>query len=102
MDALHAAELLYRHNIWRRGDDTYDMANPKELGIALDMAVVALRETDTLRARIAELEAINDDLTRKVKLFDSTVTCAQSRIAIAEKRVSELQAEIKELKNSSY
>jgi len=45
MDELHAAELLYRHNIWRRGDETYDMANPKELGIALDMAVKALRST---------------------------------------------------------
>lgn len=49
MDALHASELLYRHNIWRRGDDTYDMANPKELGIALDMAVKALRQPDYRR-----------------------------------------------------
>lgn len=43
MDNLHAAELLYRHNKWRRGDDTYDMANPKELGEAIDMAIQALR-----------------------------------------------------------
>lgn len=42
-DYLHAAELLYRHNLWRRGDDTHEMANPKELGIAIDMAIQALR-----------------------------------------------------------
>lgn len=47
MDNLHAALLLYQHNEWRRGNDSYDMANPKELGIAIDLAVAALRTPDT-------------------------------------------------------
>jgi hypothetical protein len=88
MDALHAAELLYRHNIWRRGDDTYDMANPKELGIALDMAVVALRETATLRARIAELEALNASLKTSAKANKSNYIRQKKKTALYKKQLA--------------
>lgn len=43
MDELYAAEFLYRYNRWRCGDDSYDMPDPAELDVALDMAVKALR-----------------------------------------------------------
>ena len=48
MTNAEAAQLLRMHNAWRRAvdDDTdYAMADPKELGVAIDMAVEALRES---------------------------------------------------------
>jgi hypothetical protein len=32
-------EYLKRHNKWRRGDDTYPMSDPKELGECIDRIV---------------------------------------------------------------
>lgn len=70
MDDLHAAELLYRHNIWRRGDETYDMASPKELGIALDAAISALRERGTSEVKRRGYPDAVEALQRLVSLKD--------------------------------
>lgn len=45
MSVIEAAEILKHHNIWRRyegcsfDDNAPEMANPKELGIAIDIIV---------------------------------------------------------------
>jgi hypothetical protein len=39
MTIQEAVALLENHNKWRRGDDTLEMADPKELGIAIDLMV---------------------------------------------------------------
>lgn len=45
MTREQAAEILEQHNLWRRGDDEYQMADVRLLGIAIDVAVDALRES---------------------------------------------------------
>ena len=39
MTLQEALKLLEIHNKWRRGDDTLEMAEPKDLGIAIDLIV---------------------------------------------------------------
>ena len=39
MTLQEAVTLLENHNNWRRGDDTLEMAEPKELGIAIELIV---------------------------------------------------------------
>lgn len=45
MTRKQAAEILEQHNRWRRGDDEYQMVDVRLLGIAIDVAVAALRES---------------------------------------------------------
>lgn len=42
MDIEKAKEVLRVHNEWRRGDDSLDMTDPKELSIAIDTVLQAL------------------------------------------------------------
>lgn len=44
MTEREALELLQKHNRWRRGDDSVEMANPSELGRAVDEACRVLAE----------------------------------------------------------
>ncbi len=37
MTINQAKEILKSHNRWRRGDESVSMANPKDLGIAIDI-----------------------------------------------------------------
>ena len=39
MTLQEAVKLLESHNKWRRGDDSLDMAEPKELGIAIELII---------------------------------------------------------------
>ena len=39
MTLQEAVKLLESHNKWRRGDDTLEMAEPKDLGKAIDLIV---------------------------------------------------------------
>lgn len=39
MKLSKAIEILEKHNKWRRGNDDYEMANPKELGIAIETVI---------------------------------------------------------------
>lgn len=45
MTREQAAEILEQHNRWRRGDDEYQMADVRLLGLAIDVAVASLRES---------------------------------------------------------
>lgn len=44
MTEREALELLQQHNRWRRSDDSVEMANPSELGRAIDEACRVLAE----------------------------------------------------------
>lgn len=58
MTEREALELLQKHNRWRRGDDSVEMANPSELGRAIDVACHVLAE------HIHEKEKTNDSTNR--------------------------------------
>lgn len=48
MDISRAVEILKKHNEWRRCNDfpsSKEMANPTELGIAIDVAVKELSKS---------------------------------------------------------
>jgi len=45
---IEAAEILERHNSWRRGDDS-PQGNPKEIGIAIDMMNEAAARYEEVR-----------------------------------------------------
>ena len=44
MTEREALELLQRHNRWRRGDDSVEMADPRAIGLAVDVACRVLAE----------------------------------------------------------
>jgi hypothetical protein len=51
MELRDATTLLALYNRWRRGEDeNLDMPNPREIGVALDVVLAALRERDEARA----------------------------------------------------
>lgn len=58
MTEQEALELLQRHNRWRRGDDSIGMADPKAIGLAIDVACRVLAE------HIHEKEKTNDSTNR--------------------------------------
>lgn len=39
MTLQEAVKLLDKHNKWRRGDDTLEMVEPKDLGMAIELIV---------------------------------------------------------------
>ena len=43
MTLQEAVAILENHNKWRRGDDTLEMAEPKYLGIAIDLITEYLK-----------------------------------------------------------
>lgn len=44
MTEQEALELLRKHNRWRRGDDSIGMADPRAIGLAIDVACRVLAE----------------------------------------------------------
>lgn len=58
MTEQEALELLRKHNRWRRGDNSIEMADPKSLGYAIDLACRVLAE------HIHEKEKTNDSTNR--------------------------------------
>ena len=44
MTEREALELLQRHNRWRRGDNSIEMADPRAIGLAIDVACRVLTE----------------------------------------------------------
>jgi len=45
MTIQKAIEVLEQHNRWRRGDEKIEMAEPKELGIAIEVVVKFVKKT---------------------------------------------------------
>lgn len=44
-------DILESHNKWRRSDEELEMTDPKELGEAIDAAIIYLKTLDKLRAK---------------------------------------------------
>ena len=42
MTTERAIEILRQHNQWRRGDDAIEMQEPKDIGEAIEVAVVIM------------------------------------------------------------
>ena len=55
--ATDTLKFLAIHNSWRRGDKTFDMQDPTEIGAAIDDAVNLLRRYDELEKENADLKA---------------------------------------------
>ena len=45
------ALFLENYNKWRRGDESIEMPNPKEIGLAIDCAVAYLRNDEITIAK---------------------------------------------------
>jgi hypothetical protein len=67
--------LLTKHNSWRRGDETIEMQDPKEIGAAIDDAVNLLR-------KYAELEKENAALRKDVRMLDWLLNNCSSFITV--------------------
>jgi hypothetical protein len=48
MRLIEAAEILERHNNWRRGDDS-PQGNPTEIGLAIDIVLKAAARYEEVR-----------------------------------------------------
>jgi hypothetical protein len=68
--------LLTKHNSWRRGDETIEMQDPKEIGAAIDDAVNLLR-------KYAELEKENASLRVERDLLLNGILNAPKNVADA-------------------
>lgn len=67
MTREEARDLLIRFNLWRRNDDipnTYEIPNPKEIGIAIDVAISSL---DTLIDITNKYNALKEKWEEKEK-----------------------------------
>ena len=55
MTTQKAITILRQHNAWRRGDDSIEMQEPKEIGEAIEVAVVIMEMVvsgvDTVEAK---------------------------------------------------
>ena len=58
-EATDTLKFLAIHNSWRRGDETFEMQNPTEIGAAIDDAVNLLRKYDELEKEIHEQCVLN-------------------------------------------
>jgi len=45
MNREEIIKILKEHNEWRRGNDDYEMTEPKDLGIAIDEAIKLLKQS---------------------------------------------------------
>jgi hypothetical protein len=62
-DFKQAQEVLRAHNTWRRGCDVTPPTDPKELGAAIDTAIVALQITDALMGEPSNTVCIKANIT---------------------------------------
>lgn len=62
--AIHILEL---YNKWRRGADT-EMPDPKQLGLAIDLAIDTLKQSKQSKKLIIDLQKQNHNL--RVQLSD--------------------------------
>lgn len=67
MSAQSAADILERHNKWRRGEEPHAAHTPREIGQAIDVAVAALnraQDSATFAGRLARhIFECGDDTT---------------------------------------
>ena len=57
--ATDTLKFLAIHNSWRRGDETFEMQNPTDIGAAIDDAINLLRKYDELETEVHEQCVLN-------------------------------------------
>lgn len=67
MTLTEAIEILREHNRWRRGAEDVTMADPKELGIAIDTVVGAY---DDALERTVKVDAGGFPYIGEIELYD--------------------------------
>lgn len=67
MTTTEAVVILARHNKWRRGSDEVEMANPTELGIAIDKVIERIIVNDYFNS--CHLELLNKTIANDEKYF---------------------------------
>lgn len=68
MTREEARDLLEWYNLWRRDDNVpnkYEMPNPKEIGIAIDVAIDSIDRLINILNKYTELKEKCDELAQK-------------------------------------
>ena len=68
MTREEARDLLEWYNLWRRDDhvpNKYDMPNPKEIGVAIDVAIDSIDRLINILNKYTELKEKCDELVQK-------------------------------------
>lgn len=98
MNLQQAVQILKRHNEWRRSnDDSIKMAEPKTLGIAIDVIVQEYISNDELINKIADLRDVfnwdgdfnnpnNDNYVNTCAIHASPYECLCAMIEITKIR----------------
>lgn len=81
-DNQKTIETLKRYNQWRRGDESIDQPDPKEIGIAIDDAIKIIEQFDRL----------NESIDKNKRLFSDKF--AERVIADQVKRIKQLEDEL--------
>lgn len=89
MDRQTAAKILDSHNVWRRGVEGAVMGDPKELGEALEVAVVALR-TPSSAKHLPELVAALKEIQRHSCATNSVLERNAAIVDIVNKTLAKL------------
>ena len=82
-------ETLQRYNQWRRGDESIEQPDPKEIGIAIDDAIT----------RIDQLDRLNESLAKNKRMFSDKL--AERVIAEQVKRIKQLEDDLIAAKKSN-
>ena len=77
MILIDALEIIEKHNKWRRGDDSVQ-GNPTEIGIAMDIVILAA-------ARYEEVRKWNANTF--VEIYRQNITTGQSFDEIVDERI---------------
>lgn len=85
MNAKETLGFLAKYNSWRRGDETFQMPPPDEIGAAIDDAVNLLRRHDELERRVERLTlALRDAISTYNPNRAETLVSAERQEAWAE------------------
>ena len=68
--------FLSKHNSWRRGDETFEMQDPKDIGCAIDDAIHLLRKYDELEKENEQLKGLLSDISGW--MLDNDYDCGQN------------------------
>jgi hypothetical protein len=68
--------FLSNHNAWRRGDESIEMQNPKDIGCAIDDAIDLLRKYDKMQKENEQLKGLLSDISGW--MLDNDYDCGQN------------------------
>jgi hypothetical protein len=86
MNSQQTIETLQRYNQWRRGDESIEQPDPKEIGIAIDDAIALIEKFDRLNESLAKnkrlfsdsfAEKVIDDQVKRIKQLEDELIAAK-------------------------